>query len=73
MKGLFETFCGAYYEIVNLKWRVYNTKEHNKLITDDYGSLSSELLPELDNAPVKSCKVMTPKKHIRYVAVYVEF
>lgn len=72
MKNLNDIYLTAFDEIANLKWRIYNSNDHNKIITDDYGALPCSVLPTLDNAPVVSSKVKTTKKD-RYVSVYVRF
>ena len=70
MKNLYSQYQSAYDEIATLKWRIYNANNHNRLITNDYGSIPCCEMQELDTAPVVSCNVRRTKKG-RYVAVYI--
>ena len=72
MRSLNDIYLAAFDEIADLKWRIYNSSKHNKIITDDYGSLPCGVLPALDDAPVVSSAIKTTKKD-RYVSVYVRF
>jgi hypothetical protein len=66
---LFDVFCAAPDELVEGNpWKIYNTMEKNKLITDNYGQLPSEVMRTLDDAEVisiKHCNGHT-KTYVRY-------
>lgn len=66
---LYNMFQDAPDELVEgILWKIYNTTEHNKLITDDYGQLPSTVMPDLDEADVVSRKVCDGhmKVYVRY-------
>lgn len=65
---LYGTFVNAYSHIAALKWRVYDTNNHNRLITDDYGSLK---IDDYDDLIVTSLEVRCTKSGIKYAAVYI--
>ena len=70
--GLYKFFCDVPDETADLVWRVYNSNNHGRLITEDYGKLTYPTLKERDDALVVSYNVRTTKKG-RYMAVYVRF
>lgn len=52
----------------DMKWRLYDAANHNKLITSDYGALSYEDISEdFDSKLVVSIKIRSD-----YVGVYVK-
>ena len=71
MQTLDELFFNAFDEVTNLPWHIYDTNNHNKLITNNYGDLLCSEMKELDDASVISCQVRETKKG-RYVAVYIK-
>lgn len=69
MVKLWDMFAEASDEIVEgIPWRIYNTKQNNKLIVDNYGQLPSTIMLDLDEAEVVSTKVCHG-----YMKVYVKY
>ena len=78
MIKLFDEFCNFVDEITALRrygedvesipWKVYNTTERNKLITDNYGQLPAEEMRDLDDSEVVSVKHCNGhiKAYVRY-------
>lgn len=69
MQKLFNMFTDALDELVEgIPWKIYNTKSHNKLITDNYGQLPVTEMPDLDEAEVVSNKICNG-----HMKVYVKY
>lgn len=69
MAKLFDAFCDAVDELVEgIPWKIYNTTERNKLVTDNYGQLPAEVMRDLDDAEVVSIKHCNghTKAYVRY-------
>ncbi len=53
-----KTLADIFYEVglasEPLRWRIYDTNQHNRLITDNYGALTANEAADLDNALVVS-------------------
>lgn len=53
--SLWNLFRDASDEIATeLKWRIYDTTKHGKLITDDYGRLPGTVMTELDDDEIEA-------------------
>lgn len=51
-KSLWDAFCDSGIAVFDTVWKIYNTKYHNRLITNDYGKLIG--MDDLDDAEVVS-------------------
>lgn len=51
-RSLWNVFCDSKIAVFDAVWKIYNTKYHNRLITNDYGELIG--MDDLDDAEVVS-------------------
>lgn len=73
MAKLWHTFRDAPDEIVEgVAWRIYNTKQNNKKIVEDFCKLGSAEMLDLDDAKVVSVDTSKATTH-KVVKVYVKY